>query len=290
MNNKSVFIIAERENFEYYRALPLWEQQVEFHPLDGLTHFILGDPGVLLIDCGFDESRGLSLLHEIKSARPDIMVILITDAGSESTAVTAFRLGARDYFKKPVDLFELKVTIEKLQKIKMAMGEKRLPPITSETARSDDAPERFIPAVRDIPPNLLRVITYIENHLAEPLTNEQLASEAGVSRFHFCRVFKKAVGMSPMSYLTLMRIERAKLLLSKCIPISTAAFKAGFNDLSNFNRQFRKITDLTPKLYQKSCEPHNHFNSAPLPYLPVSINIECSPLTATTSLFQKEQN
>lgn len=255
MNNKNIFVIAERENFDYYRAIPLWEQQVEFHPLDGPTFSIhQGDPGILLIDCGFDESRGLSLLHEIKAARPEIMVILITDAGSEDTAVTAFRMGVRDYFKKPVDLFELKVTIEKLQKIRMNVGEKRFPPITPETPRPDSAPERFLPTGSDIPTNLLRVITHIDKHLAEPLTSEQLASEAGVSRFHFCRVFKKAVGMSPMSYLTLMRIERAKVLLRKNIPISAVAFKAGFNDLSNFNRQFRKITGLTPKAYQKSSD------------------------------------
>src|SRR6185369_16222886 len=102
MNNKSVFILSERENFEYYRALPLWEQQVELHLLDGPTHSILQrTPGILIIDCGFDVNCGLSLLYEIKAARPDIMVILVTDSGSENTAVTAFRLGARDYFKKP---------------------------------------------------------------------------------------------------------------------------------------------------------------------------------------------
>jgi AraC family transcriptional regulator len=251
MNNKSVFIISERENFEYYRAIPLWEQQVELHPLDGPTHSIRqGGPGILLIDCGFDENRGLSLLYEIKAARPDIMVILITDSGSEDTAVTAFRLGARDYFKKPVDLFELKITIEKLQKIRTTRGEKRAPPITSETARPVGVPERFFPVGSDIPTNLLRVAIHIDKHLAEPLTSEQLASEAGVSRFHFCRVFKKAVGMSPMSFLTLMRIDRAKALLRKSIPISTVALKAGFNDLSNFNRQFRRQTGLTPSAYR----------------------------------------
>ncbi len=254
MDNKSIFIISERENFEYYRALPLWEQQVEFHPLDAPTHSIRqGNPGILIIDCGFDENRGLRLLYEIKAARPDIMVILITDSGTEDTAVTAFRLGARDYFKKPVDLFGLKTTIEKLQKIRTTGGEKRTPPITPETARPAGVPERFFPAGINIPTNLLRVAIYIDKHLAEPLTSEQLASEAGVSRFHFCRVFKKAVGMSPMNFLTLMRIDRAKALLRKNIPVSTVALKAGFNDLSNFNRQFRKITGLTPKGYQKSC-------------------------------------
>jgi len=251
MNNKSVFVIAERENFDYYRAIPLWEQQVEFHPLDGPTHSIRqGDPALLLIDCGFDEIRGLSLLHEIKAARPDIMVILITDAGSEDTAVRAFRLGVRDYFKKPLDLFDLKVTIEKLQKIRMAVGEKRLPPITPETAKPVGASERFFPAGVDIPPNLLRVVRYVDRHLAEQLTIDQLAGEAGVSRFHFCRVFKKTLGMSPISFLAHMRVERAKALLRKNIPVSTVALKAGFNDLSNFNRQFKRQIGLTPSAYR----------------------------------------
>jgi AraC-like DNA-binding protein len=253
MNNKRVSVITERENFDYYRAIPLWEQQVEFHPLDGPTHTIRqGNPGLLLIDCGFDENRGLSMLHEIKSARPDIMVILITEVGSEETAVRAFRLGARDYFKKPVDLFELKVTIENLQKIRRTGVEKRIHPIPPDTPIPADFPERLFPAGSDIPENLLRVVSYVDRHLAEPLTIDRLAGEAGVSRFHFCRVFKKAVGMSPISFLTLMRIERAKVLLGRNNTVSAVALKVGFNDLSNFNRQFKTITGLTPTAYRDS--------------------------------------
>jgi AraC family transcriptional regulator len=249
--DKSVFIIAERENFEYYRALPLWEQRVELHPLDRLTHTIQqGDPGLLLIDCGFDENRGLSMLHKIKAARPDIMVILITEIGSEETAVRAFRLGARDYFTKPVDLFELKVTIENLQKIRRTGMEKRIHSVSSEAYCPTDFPERFFPAGVDIPANLLRVVSYVDRYLAEPLTIDQLADEAGVSRFHFCRVFKKALGMSAISFLAHMRVERAKSLLRKSIPVSTVALKAGFNDLSNFNRQFKRQTGLTPSAYR----------------------------------------
>jgi AraC family transcriptional regulator len=256
MNHKSVFVISERENFDYYRAIPLWEQQVEFHPIDCPTHLIQqGNPDLLLIDCGFDECRGLSLLHEIKATRPEIMVILVTDAGSEETAVKAFRLGARDYFRKPVDLFELKVTIEKLQKIRRIGLEKRAPSLPPEAGKPDDSSERIFPAGNDIPTNLLRLISFIEKNLSEPLTIDRLADEAGVSRFHFCRVFKKAVGMSPISFLTFMRIERTKALLRKSIPVSTVALKAGFNDLSNFNRQFKRQTGLSPTAYRDSLKP-----------------------------------
>jgi YesN/AraC family two-component response regulator len=253
MNNKSVCVVTERENFDYYRAIPLWEQQVELHPLDGPTHAIRQrDPALLLIDCGFDENRGLSMLHEIKSAQPDIMVVFITEVGSEDTAVKAFRLGARDYFKKPVDLFELKVTIENLQKIRRTGVDRRIPTIPPETTIPADTTERCFPAGVDIPKNLLRVISYVDRHLAEPLTFDQLAGEAGVSRFHFCRVFKKAVGMSPMSFLAFMRIDRAKAFLGRNIPVSTVALRVGFNDLSNFNRRFKTITGITPTAYRDS--------------------------------------
>jgi AraC family transcriptional regulator len=250
MNNKSVFVISERENFDYYRAIPLWEQRVECHPLDGTTSSIQqGDPDILIIDCGFDERRGLGLLHEIKATRPDIMVVLVTESGSVDTAVTAFRLGARDFFRKPLDLFELKNAIEKLQNFKGISNERRS---TFGTAKPVDIPESFLPAAKDIPSNLLRVIRHIEKHLSELLTIDILATEAGASRFHFCRVFKKALGTTPMNFLLLMRIERARDLLRKNIPIATIAFKAGFSDQSNFNRHFKKVTGMTPTAYRDS--------------------------------------
>ncbi|HXE97252.1 MAG TPA: helix-turn-helix transcriptional regulator, partial [Dongiaceae bacterium] len=55
---------------------------------------------------------------------------------------------------------------------------------------------------------------------------------------------------SPISFLTHMRVERAKALLRKNIPVSTVALKAGFNDLSNFNRQFKRQIGLTPSAYR----------------------------------------
>ncbi|KAF0219148.1 MAG: two component AraC family transcriptional [Geobacteraceae bacterium] len=250
MNIDSIFIIAEQENHNFYRAIPLREQRVELHPLDCSAHPIhRGDPVLFLIDCGFDERRGLALLHECKTNRPDIPVILITDAGSEDTAVRAFRLGARDYFRKPVDLFALKWAIENVLMIKRTSSEKRVP---LGTANPDATPRCSLPAASEIPQNLLRVITYVEKHLAEQLTIDHLAGEAGVSRFHFCRIFKKTLKTSPMSFLALMRIERAKALLRNNTPVSTVALKVGYNDLSNFSRQFRKFTGMTPTIYRDS--------------------------------------
>jgi AraC family transcriptional regulator len=249
MNDTTIAVITDRENFEFYRAIPLAEQRVECHRIDDSSRFAqMGTPPLLIIDCGFDVRKGLNLLYEIKETRPETMVILITDAGSEETAVMAFRLGARDYLKKPVGLLDLKGTIEKLLVFRSYPQEKRVP---HQCVSPADYLKLIFPGDREVPANLLRVIAYKERHLAEPLTLDQLAKEAGVSRYHFCRVFKKAIGMTPMNYLTIMRVERAKALLRKNSPVATVAHKAGFNDLSNFNRIFKKVAGLTPTAYRE---------------------------------------
>ena len=253
MNADTILVISERESIAFYRAIPLWELRVEFHPLDGSTDCInQSSPCLILIDCGFDENRGLSLLSEIKGTRPEIMVFFITDSGSEDTAVKAFRLGARDYFKKPIDLLGLKVAIENMLNLNGISGEKRL---HFSSIGLDAMLSRCFRNRYDIPENLLRVISYAEKHLSEQLTIDLLAGVAGVSRFHFCRVYKNMLGMSPMRFLSLMRLERAKALLRKSIPVSAVAVKAGFNDLSNFNRQFKKFNGLTPSAYRDTLTP-----------------------------------
>ena len=249
MANGTVFIITDPENFAYYRALPLWEQKVEFHPLDGILHAIQQrEVDILLIDCGLDDSKGLGLLQEIKTVRPEIMVLFVTEAQSEETAIHAFRQGARDYFRKPLDLFKLKDVIEKLLKIKGISSEKRT---HHGSATTEAGASSLLSLPHDMPDNLLRSLHYIKTNFSAQLTIEHLAAQAGISKYHICRKFKKHTGVSPMSFVALMRIERAKGLLGRNIPVSAVAYKVGFNDLGNFIRSFKKVTGQTPSTYKK---------------------------------------
>ena len=125
MDNKAVAIITEQENFDYYRAIPLWGARVGFLPLDCSLRVIEELPDMFLIDCGFDVDRGLYLLRRIKAIRQEIMVIFVTDERSADPVIQAFRIGARDYFRKPIDLFKLKEVIETLLEIKAMPNEKR---------------------------------------------------------------------------------------------------------------------------------------------------------------------
>lgn len=249
MTSGTVFIITEPENFAYYRTIPLWEQKVEFHPFAAPLHVIQqGGADLLLLDCGRDDSKGLALLQEIKTLRPEIMVLFVTETQSEETALQAFRQGARDYFRKPLDLFKLKEVIENLLKIKGRSSEKRT---HQGSVGTEGGAEKVLVLSDDTPANLLRSLHYIKTNFSDQLTIEHLAAQAGISKFHFCRKFKKHTGMSPMNFVTLMRIEKAKGLLGRNIPVSAVAYKVGFNDLGNFIRSFKKVTGQTPSTYKK---------------------------------------
>lgn len=101
------------------------------------------------------------------------------------------------------------------------------------------------------PGNINHVIGYIEENLWSPLDLGNLAEKANLSKFHFCRTFKRHVGINPMKFVNVRRIERAKDLLMKSqLSVSLVASEVGFRDLSNFIRQFKKHTGVTPTMYR----------------------------------------
>jgi AraC-like DNA-binding protein len=80
-----------------------------------------------------------------------------------------------------------------------------------------------------------------------------MASMAGMSKAHFCRAFKEQVGMSPVRYHRFIRIQRARHLLhNDNLSIAAAAYRVGFHDVSNFNKNFRKFVGVSPTSYRSS--------------------------------------
>ena len=73
-----------------------------------------------------------------------------------------------------------------------------------------------------------------------------------MSAFYFCKTFKKATGMTFTDYLARVRIEKVKnLLLNPHKRVSEAAYEAGFQSLSQFNRVFRRIAGESPTVYRE---------------------------------------
>ena len=99
---------------------------------------------------------------------------------------------------------------------------------------------------------LNKVTDFINDKLDQDLSLAELASVAGLSRFHFARAFRRSTGMTPLQYLMQRRVERAKeLLKNRELPLVEISLLAGFKNQSHFTTLFRKFTSLTPKAWRE---------------------------------------
>lgn len=100
---------------------------------------------------------------------------------------------------------------------------------------------------------LSRVLDYIEANIEGNLTLDELASIACLSRFHFARAFKLAMGQPPHRYVSAKRMERAKSLLAKGDrPIVDIALALGFSSQANFSRAFQLIAGQAPGQFRRT--------------------------------------
>ena len=100
-------------------------------------------------------------------------------------------------------------------------------------------------------PAIIRARAYITDKHADDLSLDEVAKAVNMSAFYFCKMFKKATGMTFTDYLARVRVEKVRnLLLNPHKRISEAAFEAGFQSLSQFNRVFRKIAGEAPTVYR----------------------------------------
>lgn len=96
------------------------------------------------------------------------------------------------------------------------------------------------------------ILKYIENHYMEKVTIEDIAEETSLSQSHFMKYFKATMGTSFTSYLNDYRLTMAaRLLVSSDSSILSIASEVGFENLSYFNRIFKKRFSQTPSAYRK---------------------------------------
>jgi len=99
---------------------------------------------------------------------------------------------------------------------------------------------------------LQRAKAYIDENLAEDLKLADVAKRAGVSTSQLQRIFREALGMTYSTYLTTMRMQKAKELIAGTDrPITEIAFEVGYNDSTYFSTAFRKHEGITPSQYRK---------------------------------------
>ena len=102
-------------------------------------------------------------------------------------------------------------------------------------------------------PPIQRVMEYINLHLGDHISNDDLAANASMSISHLSKVFKKETGGTMTEYIALMRCKKAAGLLKKTdLPVQEISSYVGYSDNNYFVKVFKKIYDLTPSEYRKT--------------------------------------
>jgi YesN/AraC family two-component response regulator len=178
------------------------------------------------------EASCLNLLNFFKSVKPLVNVIIVTQNGSEDFAVAAFREGATDYFSAPFDGKDLEKRIRCL--------------LSSEEVKNRRMADYGLDNFRD-------AVNYISDHYCSKIELACMANIAGMSVSCFQRAFKKRMGINFTAYVNNLRISRAKKMLENYnLSIGEIAYSNGFSNQYHFTRTFKKITNISPRLYRNS--------------------------------------
>jgi AraC family transcriptional regulator len=117
----------------------------------------------------------------------------------------------------------------------------------STAKRVDNTPSRRLPRYK-----LDRAIEFIDDHLRENLTLDEISQSLSMSPYHFAHAFKQTVGLAPHRYITQHRIELAKSLLRETeLSITQIAHHVGYSSQSHFSVVFHQCTGQTPREYRR---------------------------------------
>ena len=95
-----------------------------------------------------------------------------------------------------------------------------------------------------------RLVEFIHENVEDGINLKQLSQIAGCSKYHFCRSFKVATGLTPNEYLVRLRVEKAKARLKRGEPLVSAALNSGFADQPHMTRVFKRYYGVTPGRFQ----------------------------------------
>ena len=106
-----------------------------------------------------------------------------------------------------------------------------------------------------------RALAYIEEHLGSKIGVGRIAEHVSLSKSHFTRAFKLSMGSSPMAYVSMRRVERAKLMMTTTgQQLTEIALDCGFADQSHLNRCFRHLTGISPGRWRRHMTERNGKN------------------------------
>jgi len=116
---------------------------------------------------------------------------------------------------------------------------------------ADSAGRQALVASSGEPQAVASAKQFVQAHAEEPITLGQVVEHVHLNRFHFCKLFKKATGITLTEYVTRVRIEKAKTLLcDQSRRVSEVVFASGFGSIPQFNSVFKRLVGVPPTEYR----------------------------------------
>jgi AraC-like DNA-binding protein len=104
----------------------------------------------------------------------------------------------------------------------------------------------------DVLVHLRRARDHVDRHYADPLEVREMARIAGLSKFHFHRLFTATYGITPAAYVSQRRVERAQdLLRATTLSVTEVCHAVGFTSLGSFSTRFKEVVGETPRQFQQ---------------------------------------
>lgn len=190
-------------------------------------------PDIAIMDINIPIMNGLEVIRRSRAKYPDMAFIIVSGYDDFSYCRQALRMQITDYILKPVDYEEFGDCIDRL---KISIFER------NTKGEAEKGEERPISAIT----------RYLQTHLAEEISLNTLADEFHLNPQYISQLFKNEIGVNFLTYLTNIRMERAKkLLLSTGLSITEIAEQVGYGDYRVFTKVFKKAESVTPSKYRK---------------------------------------
>ena len=203
--------------------------------MEALTQIDALRPDIVIMDINIPIMNGLKVISLSRIKHPQIAFVIVSGYDDFSYCREALRLQITDYILKPVNYEEFGSCIDNL---KISLFEQR---VLTE-AEPEKQEERTITGIT----------RYLQEHLAEDLSLSVLADEFHLNPQYISQLFKNEIGVNFLSYLTNIRIEKAKkLLLSTSLSVAEIAEQSGYGDYRVFTKVFKKAEGITPSQYRR---------------------------------------
>ncbi len=216
---------------------------------DGIEKALELIPDIIVSDVMMPRKDGFELLSELKTniRTSHIPIVMLTAKSSVESRIQGLRKGADAYLAKPFNHEELFTRLAKLLELRQVLRERYANIAELDLSPAEDAAfaqeDAFIAKLKGM----------VEEHMEDTdFGVMELSKIMSVSRSFLHRKLKALTNTSPINFIRIIRLQRARQLLQdKGLQVSEVAYQVGFNDVSYFSRAFRKEFGVSPRAFRE---------------------------------------